>query len=180
MEDDVRQSWQSARLKNNREGMAEDALSGRRRTALQSLALRYRRFSNLGLLLTVWSAFIAFSGLFPEHSRVLIAVTSAIYFSTCSVMDRWLYRGVSGIDCGTMSVGEVAGLAVFYRKRHLQFIAVLLPMAAAMIGLMVYFSTRNIYFIGGVVTGVVVGLAIGLRQLFDFLGDYRDVIGKPR
>lgn len=78
----------------------------------------------------------------------------------------------------SMAVGEVSRLATFYRKRHLQFMIILIPIAIALLGSFIYVMVDNIYFIYGVICGAVIGLAIGIFQFMEFMADYRDVMNK--
>ena len=91
-------------------------------------------------------------------------------------MDYWLYQGIRSIDCSTMTVSEVSRRALFYRKRHLQFIAILLPIAFIWIGMLVYYINYNKYFIWGIVIGGIIVFDVGFRQLLAFLADYRRVV----
>ncbi len=56
-----------------------------------------------------------------------------LYCVIASVMDRWLYKGISRIDVATMPVSEVCRLAFYYRKKHFQFMAILIPLAVIFI-----------------------------------------------
>ncbi|MDE6786690.1 MAG: hypothetical protein K2J46_06600, partial [Muribaculaceae bacterium] len=81
---------------------------------------------------------------------------------------------VRSIDVVNMPVSEVIRKALFYRKRHLQFIAILLPSVLAIIGFIAW-SMDNFYFRLGILIGFIAGTALGLRQLFAFLADYRAI-----
>ena len=72
-----------------------------------------------------------------------------------------------------MSVSEVAYNAMFYRKRHLQFMAVLIPMAVALLGFTGYVFSSEIYFPYGMIVGAVCGLIIGIIQFRKFMAEYR-------
>lgn len=174
MEDSKKNEWQDARIRSSREDI-DSIVSGRARTALQNLATRYRQFSNIAFIMIFTMPWVFMSQLIPGRNSLYVVISGMLYFLTCSVMDRWLYNGISRIDCATMSVSEVAGLALFYRKRHIQFIIILLPLAAAWISMLLYFSTSDPFLIYSVACGTVIGLAIGVRQLFKFMNDYRDI-----
>lgn len=169
---DYRDEWRDARFK--RYGGADPAaVVGRRRTALQKLARRYLRFSNLALVFIMLLP-INLISVSREPGMMWVAGGFGVIMLVASVMDRWLYHGVSSIDCANMPVAEVSRLTLYYRRRHLQFVAILLPMALAAIGGMVYCMAGDTYFIMGVTVGFCVGLAIGIRQLLAFMADYRE------
>lgn len=179
MEDNLKKNWQETKFCADMSMRQDGADFSRCKTALQRLANRYNRFSNFALVCILWSPFFAFSHIIEvdkEWLRISLAIYSAVYFMTCSVMDRWLYHGIRRIDCVTMNVNEVLKLTLFYRKRHLQFVAILLPLAFIFVGGMAWLGTNDPYFIGGIFFGVVVGAAIGTRQFMQFMSDYRDIM----
>ena len=178
MDEEIKKGWNETRFSPSDREYVNEVINGKRRTALQKLACRYRRFSNVGLLMIAWSSLLMFNNILPEGTKVYFSIAFATYFLMCSIMDRWLYQGVSRIDCVSMAVGEVSRLATFYRKRHLQFMIILIPIAIALLGSFIYVMVDNIYFIYGVICGAVIGLAIGIFQFMEFMADYRDVMNK--
>lgn len=179
--DNLRKDWQNANVSLPRDNNAYGSIiNGKRRTALDNLAERYLRFSNIAFVLILLSSTWIFNpNMFPANHRLRIAVgvSFAVYALICSIMDRWLYQGIRSIDVVTMPVSEVIRKALFYRKRHLQFIAVLLPIVLSIIGVMAW-SMDNLYFRLGILVGFITGTAIGLRQLLAFLADYRTIISE--
>ncbi|MDE7349969.1 MAG: hypothetical protein K2N25_02790 [Muribaculaceae bacterium] len=176
--DNLRKDWQdtSVSIRRDSESYAS-IINGKRKTALQNLAERYRRFSNLALVLILLSfSWIFNPDMFPGHHglRITVGVSFAVYALIASIMDRWLYKGIQSIDIVVMPVSEVVRKALFYRKRHLQFIVVLLPIVLAIIAVMAW-SMDNLYFRLGIVVGFIAGVAIGVRQLLAFLADYRAI-----
>lgn len=169
---DIQKDWRDTRFKNTSQFTIEEILNGRRISALERLSQKYRRFSIVALLLII----ISFTGKFTIEKSSLdiwISIIMACYCATCSVMDYWLYRGITRIDFATMSVHEVITKSLFYRKRHLQFMAVLIPWAIVIVSLIFYANFSEIYMLMGLTAGLIIGLAIGLRNLFDFLDDYK-------
>ncbi|MDE5849756.1 MAG: hypothetical protein K2H38_06415 [Muribaculaceae bacterium] len=176
--DNLRKDWQdtSVSIRRDSESYAS-IINGKRKTALQNLAERYRRFSNLALVLILLSfSWIFNPDMFPGNHglRIAVGVSFAVYALMASIMDRWLYKGIQSIDIVVMPVSEVVRKALFYRKRHLQFIVVLLPIVLAIIAVMAW-SMDNLYFRLGIVVGFIAGVAIGIRQLLAFLADYRAI-----
>lgn len=179
--ENLKKDWQDSNVSISRDtDSINSIINGKRRTALDNLAQRYRRFSAIALILILLSFTWMFNpGMFPDNPRLRIAVSVsfAVYALICSVMDRWLYQGIRSIDVVTMPVSEVIRKALFYRKRHLQFIAILLPIVLTIIAVMAW-SMDNLYFRFGILMGVIVGIAIGLHHLFAFLADYRAIISE--
>lgn len=176
MDEEIKKNWNDTKFHSMNDDCAREILNGKRSTALQGLAKRYRWFSNMALIMLIWFPLMMTNRLLPDDTRLYFCIAFAAYFLICSVMDRWLYLGISRIDCATMPVSEVSRLALFYRKRHLQFILILIPLMVALIGALIHTLVDDIYFVVGAVFGGIVGLAIGIRQFMEFMSDYRKVI----
>lgn len=177
MENNLKQIWQDLKFTTPDNNNIENMIDTGKKTALQNLARRYRIFSNISLSMIFCSVAMTNSPLVDTETRIWLTIAFALYFLTASVMDRWLYRGISSIDCATMSVNSVVGKALFYRKRHFQFMAVLLPTALCLVGILAWVLTDDVYMLLSIAAGFIVGLAIGIRQLIDFMSDYRRIIG---
>lgn len=179
MEEDIRKNWRAARFRAESPEALQAVVDSDRHTALQRLAVRYRRFSNLALICILWCPLFAFSHAIEvsdQRLRMALAIYAGVYFLICSVMDRWLYHGILSIDCAVLPVSEVLSRTLFYRKRHLQFMIVLIPMAVVFIGGMAWLGgIDEPYFLAGIITGALVGLALGTRQFLKFMADYRDI-----
>ncbi|MEZ3518762.1 MAG: hypothetical protein K1V75_02325 [Muribaculaceae bacterium] len=102
--------------------------------------------------------------------KVVLLWYGIVYCLAASAMDRWMWRGICGIDVAHMPVAEVCRLVYFYRKRHLQFVAVLF------VGAFVWMVSDSVYTIYGVVAGGVAGVLLGTRELLAFMREYREVI----
>ncbi len=175
--DNLRKDWQDSDVSISPESATYDKiLSGKRKTALQNLAQRYLWFSNMALVFLVIVPFnILNPHIFPDmRCRMLILLWFCAFFIICSVMDRWLYLGIRQIDVLTMTVSEVVEKALYYRKWHIRFIFILLPLALGCLGLLAY-VVDDFYMRLGMVAGFLVGVALGIRQLLNFLADYRAI-----
>lgn len=172
---DIKKCWCEACFRNQ-----ESIKKSKKQTTLESLIERYKRFSRLGLIL----AFVTPMNLFLVLSHqshigiittILFTIFGVIFFLVASFMDRWLADGISRIDLSEMSVSEVCRLALYYRKKHFQCIAILLPFAFIYIGMMVWAFSSQEYTLYGIAVGAVVGLLIGSLQLRKFLSEYRGI-----
>lgn len=148
----------------------------KKKTALDCLRDRYHVFWIISLLM-VGGGFLIFSGgIFVENQlNFWLGVAYAVYFLTVFGMDLWLWKGLATIDPLRMSVAEIADRSMFYRKRHLLFMAILLPMAIALIGFTGYVFSSEIYFLNGMVVGVVCGAIVGIMQFRKFMAEYRNL-----
>ena len=146
-----------------------------RRTALENLAHRYKRFSILGLVMIPVSLCYANVDLFPHPYNIIISIGMMIYFALCSILDLWLYRGIKSIDIYSESVVDVSRKARFYRRRHLQFIAILIVPLIILLSLMFICNIKDIYILISMIAGLLVGLIIGLFALSRFMNEYKNL-----
>ncbi|MDE6006236.1 MAG: hypothetical protein K2G67_01600 [Muribaculaceae bacterium] len=169
---DIQKDWRDTRFRNSSHLQIDDILNGRRMSALGKLSSKYKRFSIIGFVMIAMSFITKFT-VGDNTLGIWISILFACYFATCSAMDYWLYLGISRIDPATMSVNEVITKSLFYRKRHFQFMAIIIPWMIAIIGLIVYANFSDVYMLIAVATGGIIGLAIGLKNLFEFLDAYK-------
>ncbi|MDE6341197.1 MAG: hypothetical protein K2K93_02675 [Muribaculaceae bacterium] len=177
MNDEMKKNWQDTNVSIPGSSGSYDAIiTGRRKTALDNLARRYCWFSNMALLFMVLCPCSLFNlHLFPDSKHsMLMVIWFGSFFMISSVMDRWLYHGVRSIDVVSMPVSEVVAKALYYKKWHIWFIFILLPLALSCLGLMAYLID-DIYVRTGMILGFLVGVALGVRQLLAFLSDYRTI-----
>lgn len=175
MEDDIKRKWQSTRVNLASDNASLDyIMEGKRKTALQDLAQRYRWFSNIALLCAgVVPLNMLNLHLFPDmKSRMVVVIWFCVFFLISSAMDRWLYNGIKRIDVATMQVSDVVAKAIYYRKWHIRFIFILLPLAFGCLGLTAYLID-DLFLRLGMIAGFIVGVAVGIRKLLDFLSDYK-------
>lgn len=174
--DNLKASWRGAKFHTS----SNEEPDNNRKTALARLAAHYRRFSLIALSLTLcmpmwlWGAMRNESGL-GLRFRLGVVLFGILYLLTASSMDWWLYKGISRIDVATMSVSEVCRRTFYYRKKHSQFMGILLPLALLFIGNLTWLLSGDIWFVYGIVAGALVGVAFGIRQFMQFMAEYRDI-----
>ena len=116
MTDRLKQTWQDTRFRQPDQNHISEILKGKRSTALQNLARRYRRFSLICGACIITSLSFLNIRFIPEADRLLLSGAFALYFFIASMMDLWLSNGIAKIDCLRMSVIEVARKAFFLSK----------------------------------------------------------------
>lgn len=176
--EEMREAWNETsrrldQLEKEYFGMRNEVIHSRKRTALQNLAQRYKRFSLLSIVFIFIAPFYGFNHLFEGWLSICIPISMVIFFGIASVMDWWLYKRVSGIDVTIMTNEKVVRESRLCRRRHFQFMAILFPLALGMVSLFVIGFKNEVWGIFSCAIGLVIGLAIGLRQLINFLNDYR-------
>lgn len=175
MEQRLKKEWQKTSFRHTSQEQIDNSINGRL-TSLEKLARRYRRFCIFAICMIPLNVNII-ANIFPDESMMWLALCYSVCLLSSAVVDFLLYKGIRGINCRTMSVIEVARRALKCRKRHLQSIMVLAPMAFATVGLTAYFATSDSYMIAGIIVGAAVGLILGSLQLREFMRDYREVTG---
>ena len=146
------------------------------KTTLDRLASRYRRFSIIAIVVGVLLASWNFNPVFDDMPhRLAIVAYGLVFFVVASLVDYRLYLIVRSIDPARMSVESVIRRCLHARKRHLQSIAFLMPMALGFLGFLGYSMSFDTYFLAGMVSGGIIGLGIGIKMLMDFMSDYRSL-----
>lgn len=149
----------------------------KKKTALDNLRDRYKSFWVMALALGI-GTFMIFSTIIDNIEFGLglpLALSYGLYFMICFGMDCWLWNGVRKINPVTMSVSKVASKALFYHKRHLQFVCILLPIAVGLVGFTAYAFRAQTYLVYGVIVGVVIGAIMGIIQFRRFMASYRQL-----
>lgn len=173
----LRNSWRMTKdsLSENHRISEQVNIDEKKKTCLQRLATRYKRFSLTALAFILISpGWIINLRLFGDHTLVMLILWCA-YFSIVSISDYWFYNGIKKLDIVSISVDELIRRLIFYRKRHLQFIILFLPFV---IGMIVYMSmiVSDTGFIFSIIIGAFIGLVLGSRCLIRFLSDYEQAL----
>lgn len=173
----LKENWESSNAALERGSQSRKNIDPRQKTTLQRLASRYRRMAIVSAVSLCWvmPLYFRLSEENPDTPLFYPLVMVAFFLITAG-MDYWLCRGIQSIDCATMSVETVLKKVYFYRKRHIQFIFILMPIALLIIYLMLAMFNFEKYALLGAACGFMVGLAFGLKILFDFMRDYKQVL----
>lgn len=176
MEEEIKKCWVGASFNTGDQGSKDP----KRYTALQSLEERYKRFSIFGLIYAFLCPLLLVK-LLPKWSNIsqlslsLFLAYTFIYFFAASLIDRWLAKGISKINLTEMTVSEVCKRAYYYRKKHLQAVMVLLPMAIVLVGWMILILADTKYFVYGVFSGIGIGSVVGIINFRKFMQEYKDI-----
>ena len=172
--EEIRKTWDEIGVRYSGEkGSGGHGTDIRRETALEKLRKKYLWFSRFALVFMIIEPFCFSLRFMAEYNVWIAGLMFMVYFGVCSSMDYWLYKGISSIDCYTMTVSEVVEKAFYYRKKHLQFIIILLPLALVCVGTLGYMLRSKPAFLVGMGCGGAVGLALGYRQYLEFMSEYK-------
>lgn len=147
-------------------------VTGRITGARQRLIRQYKRmwtvFPVVGMI-----PLIPLSEMFP----LWVILCFVVFYLTAAVMDYYLWRGIRSIDLNIDGVEEVVGKARFYRRKHHQFQCILIPIAAALIGMLVLWALeKDPYMFYGIIVGLLIGLPAGLFVYFRIMRNYRSMM----
>ena len=177
-QEEMKAAWESTArrlesLEQRYEGVFDSELFRERRTALDNLAIRYKNFSRVSLIMTGVSLLYMGAGIIPEQLRVIVCIYMMFFFALAGSIDWWLYKRVKSINVVTMSAEEVAGEARRCKKTHLWSIALLLPMALGLIWIISMAFNFEKWTMIAIAAGFLLGVTIGIRQFISFMADYR-------
>lgn len=166
--EEMKSSWQAA--KNSINTGCVQQPDPRRKTSLGRLADRYRRFAAIAFIVGSTSA-----PLLNNIGGAWLAVAYMMIMFALAVTDLSFYRAIKAIDLVTMSVDEVYRRTLALRRRHIISVVVAAPFV---LGWIVWFGFKmdDPYMRWGIVSGAVVGFAMGLCVLGRFMSDYREVL----
>lgn len=165
--DEMKPQWQSAQ-KSIKPGQGLDS---QRRTSLQRLADRYRRFAWLALLMIP----LNLPTLYRLQS-LWLGLGFALIMAAASIMDFYLLERITATDLTHMPVRDVLFRIMDCRKKHMTFVFLAIPCVFLWIFALVYLYRPDEYFVIGVLSGGSIGLLIGSRVLYQFLRDYREAL----
>lgn len=175
---DLHSAWRSldkrvSRLEASGRNGCDPSSMHNRRTALDRLARKYSRFSILSLLCGIFVVPLIAAHVCLPRWKIPTLISMVCYFAIASAMDYWLKSKVQEIDVNTMPVAEVVRRAMALRKRHHQFMMILIPLCIAILTVLILGCGGDRYIVAGMATGAIIGLVIGIRQYLDFMRQYR-------
>jgi hypothetical protein len=168
--DELKNGWQSLHTmpKQTDDAIVTEVVNGKISSARERLVRQYKNmFSFKEPFACV--VLLALSYRLP----LCIILAMALFIIIAGIMDYYLYRGIKGLDLSTEGVTQIASKAKFYRRRHLQFQLVRIPMAVFLLALFFVFATE--WGQKGIVVGVIIGTAVGLPKFFSLMRDYKQL-----
>ena len=182
--EEMRNAWRetSRRLDRIEEITTRRYSFAKKQTSLDRLRKNYKIFAIIGLNMTFVSfLFLKIPGLLLSESiRILGTCLTVAYFAAAAIMDLYLYSKVGEIDVLTMSVREVRRRAVYCRKRHHLFMAILLPWALCVLGVFGIGFRRDIEMVIGGITGGIIGGCIGTMKYREMMRDYKNLMKEDK
>lgn len=172
--EEMKSTWNESITRIDKKRDYNFMLMEKQHTAIERLAHRYLRFSRFCLIFACLNPIMlhTYTSL-PNSIKYISMIFMTLYFATAGVMDYWLYLKVSGIDIFNMKVNDVANLSLKYRKRHHQFMLILIVMAVICFSILGYGFCDDINAIIGMTVGLLVGASIGIRFYLKFMKDYK-------
>lgn len=174
---EIREIWERTErrlsaLEQQTARLAREESNAGRSTTLERLINRYRRFTFLGLVLTLLMVIYFICEILPGEFGRWVCLALGGMGLLCAAMDFNLYRRLSRINIYRMSVSRVAEIAAGCRKTHLNYMMITVPYCILCLGGMAWSVRENKAMLLGMVAGLIIGLAVGFRELKRFMDDY--------
>lgn len=141
-------------------------------TSLDRIRDRYRLgcdWSIVGAI--IFTVFFFFMPSVRDGYRIPLAITYAIVMLANAYVLYWLRRGTEKINPLTMSITQVSSMAKYYKKCHLLYVLIGVPVAILWIVYFMFATGRS----ESIVIGTIVGGIFGLYGLRQYLKDYRNL-----
>lgn len=174
--EEMKEAWQSARIKE-RDNYTDISLLLRRQTSLERLRRRYRRFVGIACAMLAFDILFLKMEIIPDNWRIPLVILLDFYFIVCGCMDFWLYTQTGKIDVFTMSVREIASIAIMSRKRHHQFMFALIPFAICILIVFAFILADDRSAQIGAIAGGLIGGGAGFVVYRRMMRDYKIIAG---
>lgn len=148
-----------------------------KKTALDRLRDRYRKGCDWSIVGTIlFTLLFLFIPWINNNYRVSLTITYAIMMSANSYVLYWLWQGTGKINPLTMSITAVSSMAKYYKRCHLRYILIVLPIALLWVGYFAYVVSHSTFgSIGSIIIGFIIGGIFSLYGLWKDLKDYRNL-----
>lgn len=181
MEDfnDMKIMWQNmndrlSSLERENKKLMYKVIHDKYHTTKEKLEKKYCAFIFVGSITIVFiTLFLIGDPLVNDRYRIPTMIYWIIFFLMEISFDVYLLLQIRKIDIYTATISEVSHSASRNWRLHKIGIIIGLPMAIGAAILFALALNANIFIIYGMITGGVIGLSIGLYQLFKFKTYYK-------
>lgn len=146
--------------------------NNQRRTVLESLIEKYKRFSRLGILFALMFLLYTIAGTLPGLWGRIISGIMMIMMLVGAFTDYLLYNKLNSINLNQWGVGKVNETIITCKRIHIRYVIIMLPLSLGVIGILMYISRELPYLLYGEILGLILGLLIGIRNLITFIKQY--------
>lgn len=179
--DDMKTLWQEldhriAFLEEENKRMARSVKENNYKSAQDKLISKYRKFIILEIIMIIWVLmFVMFNPLISDKYRIVLAVYWCIFFLIEVTIDSYLLLKTKEINIYENNIRQTARQAASNWKIHKITLAIGLPLAFGAVILFALALDANQYMMMGIMTGGIIGLIIGIKQLIKFRQYYRQL-----
>ena len=182
--DDMKTMWLELNqrvktLEEENRRLAHEAISNNLKTAQELLVRKYSRFIFVSLVMLIYIyLFVMFNQFVVEKFRIPTLIYWSLFFLFEAGIDCYLMLKVKEIDVFNSSITEISRQAKRNWKIHKIAICIGFPLAIGACILFGLLLNADKFVILGMITGGIVGLLIGIRQLMKFLKYYKQLQGQ--
>lgn len=161
-------------LEEENRRLARKAINEKYKNAQERLISKYRTFIIIEVIMIIYVyLFIFYNPMVGEKYKLLTTIYWIIFFIGETAFDSYLMYRVQEIDIYGSSVREITRKAALNWKIHKIGIAIGFPLAIGAVVLFALAMDANEFVYMGMTVGFIVGLVIGLRQLYKFMKYYK-------
>ncbi len=141
-------------------------------TDLDKLRTRYMKGRDLSIVSAVIFPILLLCvpSLNDEH-RLSLAITFAVLALGNAYVLHWFWKGIGKINPLTMSITQISSMAKHYKKCHLLYNLIALPITILFLGYFLFAANRS----EDIVIEIIIGGIGGLYGLWKYLNDYRQL-----
>lgn len=159
--------------KENRR-MAREVMSNKYKTIQEKLIAKYRLFAIVSGIMIIYSLFfIGFNPEIVEKYRFITLLYWIGFFLFEGSADIYLMFRLDKLDIYHSSVKDISDYAAQNWKLHKIALFIGIPLAIGALVLLLLALDADLFIISGMITGGLVGAAIGLTQLKKFMRYYK-------
>lgn len=179
--DDMKALWQQldhriAFLEEENKRMARTVRENNYKSAQEKLRGKYLKFIILEIIMIIWVImFVMFNPMILDKYRIALMVYWCVFFLGEVTVDTYLLLKTKEINIYENNIRETARQAAYNWKVHKISIMIGFPLAFGAVILFALALNANQFMMAGIVTGGIVGLIIGIKQLIRFRNYYREL-----
>lgn len=165
-----------SKLENDNDILLKNIKFGRFKTSQEKLKNKYRKFIMIETIMTIAVVLIFLPNPMVNERYLWPTLIYWVFFFLFEIsVDFYLLIKVSSMDIYNSTVSQISSYARQCWKIHKIAIFIGLPLAIGAIILFALLMNADKFVIAGMICGGMIGLVIGLMQLYDFIRNYRQL-----
>lgn len=161
-------------LEEENRKLARSVKENKLSSARENLIRKYRMFIILECIMIIWVIlFVSHNPMVIEKYKLATTIYWSVFFLIEMGLDLFLLIKTKAINIYDSPVTEIVKRAATNWKTHKIGIAIGIPLAIGAVILFALALDANEFAVLGIITGAIVGVIIGIKQLLKFREYYR-------